>query len=392
MIILDTNILRSMSLHSSSADLIRALQAAHVAQTACPWVALEELIAQKALGYRKAHEAAVKALSDLESVTPWKAEAQVNSCDEDRHREHWRSQYSHLVNVIETSAEVLRQAVFREANLLAPCKLASGKHKTGSRDAAIWLTAVEYARDHPDETVYFVSANTRDFGDGTSYPPPMDADLEGIEDRFVHLTSLDDVVSRFAEPANVDMPQVEAALMLKESRIAVADLSRSVMPVTGVSNSRVERPCFECSIRTEVTGGLSAAVVQSWITPPEMVLDSVSNVSAYTIGEDVWCTATVRWLFRSFALMEQPTSIVKAGCAWETRVLMTPEKSDSRLTVIGSGVPRPITEEDFARFSGYYMLRTSPSEETPSDRTPLPEGLLEELIEGLRLLVREPKK
>ncbi|GAB3004540.1 hypothetical protein GCM10023080_082730 [Streptomyces pseudoechinosporeus] len=52
-------------------------------------------------------------------------------------------------------------------------------HDFGGRDAAIWLTAVEYAREHPEETVYFVSRNTKDFGDGTAYPPLMDQDLEG---------------------------------------------------------------------------------------------------------------------------------------------------------------------------------------------------------------------
>ncbi|MFI9248165.1 hypothetical protein ACIGXF_37675 [Streptomyces sp. NPDC053086] len=57
----------------------------------------------------------------------------------------------------------------------------------GARDAAIWLTAIEYAREHPDEKVYFVSKNTKDFGDGTAYPYPMNEDVAGFGERFVLL-------------------------------------------------------------------------------------------------------------------------------------------------------------------------------------------------------------
>lgn len=55
--------------------------------------------------------------------------------------------------------------------------------------------------------------NTRDFGDGTSFPFPMNEDLEGIEDRFVLLTSLSEVVQQFAEATEVDDEAVSSALM-----------------------------------------------------------------------------------------------------------------------------------------------------------------------------------
>ncbi|RSS97501.1 hypothetical protein EF919_03375 [Streptomyces sp. WAC02707] len=65
---------------------------------------------------------------------------------------------------------------------------------------------MEYAEEHPDETVFFVSANTKDFGDGTSYPYPMNKDIAdaGVADRFILMTSLDEVASHFTEPAEVD--------------------------------------------------------------------------------------------------------------------------------------------------------------------------------------------
>jgi hypothetical protein len=70
-----------------------------------------------------------------------------------------------VVDTIPTSEGVLRQDLFWEMNVLAPAKTdatSSRSVKTGSRDAAVWLSAIDYAADHPDETVYFVSSNTRD--------------------------------------------------------------------------------------------------------------------------------------------------------------------------------------------------------------------------------------
>ncbi|MGW3728328.1 PIN domain-containing protein [Streptomyces sp. NPDC000851] len=79
--------------------------------------------------------------------------------------------------MIETSESALR-----EANGVAPCKVNDGgkQTKTGFRDTAIWMSAIEYARINPEETVYFVSSNTRDFGDGTAYPDPMDQDVKTV--------------------------------------------------------------------------------------------------------------------------------------------------------------------------------------------------------------------
>ncbi|MER5474307.1 PIN domain-containing protein [Streptomyces sp. NPDC002685] len=90
-------------------------------------------------------------------------------------RRAWKRRWASVVETIPTSETALQQAFIREANGLPPCK-AQKDTKVGGRDAAIWLSAVEYARTHPDENVYFVSNNTRDFSDGTAYASPMSED------------------------------------------------------------------------------------------------------------------------------------------------------------------------------------------------------------------------
>ncbi|WP_329149404.1 PIN domain-containing protein [Streptomyces niveus] len=131
-------------------------------------------------------------------------------------RKHWRKKFGELVEVLPTSEVVMAQALFREANALPPCKQTgspNNKKKSGARDAAIWLTAVAYAHDHPNETVFFfVSDNTKDFGDGSSHAFPMKEDIAGLGERFVHLTSLGQLLDRFAQPAKVDQAQVSNRL------------------------------------------------------------------------------------------------------------------------------------------------------------------------------------
>lgn len=187
MIILDTNILRGISLKGVSADLIKTIRAAGVQQVAVPWTVMEELAAQQAVRYQGKYDDAHAALEALRKVTPWPLpQARMPDDEVERVRQLWRDVYSALVDVVPVSASVLQEAIFREANLLAPCKVVPVKGqdkqvKVGARDASVWLTAVEYAREHPEETVYFVSQNTNDLGDGSSYEQPMGADLQGLE-------------------------------------------------------------------------------------------------------------------------------------------------------------------------------------------------------------------
>ncbi|MFB6961856.1 hypothetical protein ACFCYB_33960 [Streptomyces sp. NPDC056309] len=135
---------------SSSADLLRTIKMVGSDRVGAPWMVMEELAAQQAIKYQELHERAAQALEALRQATPWGGglPVQLGCCDTERAREHWRSVWGDLVEVIPTSDKAVRQALFREANCLAPCR-ESKSQKIGSRDAAIWLSAVEYATEHP---------------------------------------------------------------------------------------------------------------------------------------------------------------------------------------------------------------------------------------------------
>ncbi|WP_030570887.1 PIN domain-containing protein [Streptomyces aureocirculatus] len=161
MTILDTSILRTFSPDSSTADLIQAIQQVGIESVTAPWMVLEELAAQQAIKYREKYETAAQSIEMLRRTTPWPIDVSLGPCKLDGVRAYWRSTWREVIETIPTSEEALREAAFREANALPPCKTSKGE-KTGSRDAAIWLSVMEYARKHPKDTVHFVSANTKD--------------------------------------------------------------------------------------------------------------------------------------------------------------------------------------------------------------------------------------
>lgn len=360
MIILDTCTLRECGLRSSSADLLRTIRQVGVQEVAVPWMVLEELAAQQAVKYQQKHEAARKASEALAEVTPWGASL-VAAPDPERVRRHWRAEYQAVVDVVPTSEGALREAAVREANALPPCKMSdSGKsQKTGFRDAAIWLSAIDYAKEHPRKTVYFVSSNVRDFGDGTSYRTPMDRDVEQLGGRFMHLTTLDDVVARFAQPAEVDQGAIVETLTSDESRAIIAE----------AAPGRVRRHAFAC------TTAKSWDFAAGWAATPTAVFDSVHDMHSYRIGSGQWSTATVRWIiFGLAALHGWPYE--PAACVWETRVLMSPASEETPLTILRHTEPDALKPSDTKRVPVHHWEYEFPKPLRLSQAMPWPAEVL----------------
>lgn len=348
MIILDSNILWGVTLENSTSDLLRALAAADV-RVAVPWVVLEELASQRTLEYVAAHEAASLAITRLERHVPWGELPSLGQAEQERHREHWRQVYRRMVEVIDPSPEALRTALFRESNVLAPCKRVGKGDKTGSRDAVIWLTAVEYARAHEDETVYFVSANTKDFGDGTDYPEPMRSDLAGIEDRFTHFTSLDEVVELFAKPAELDEGFLPAILARTEWTSIVADALADHLPKFDPNDGRewLDPDLAYTPLEEGQVGEVRSAL--GWFDPPSLAFDGATDMTAHSIDGQVWSTATVRWL--ALGLMQLTGHrLIPAANILETRLLVSQDESGAaRASILHSRPPRVLTAEEVSR-------------------------------------------
>ncbi|WP_455357091.1 PIN domain-containing protein [Streptomyces sp. SYSU K217416] len=280
-------------------------------------MSIEELAAQKALDYLDAHRVAARALRQLENKS-YREEPKLDGPDAEAVREKWRKKYASFIEVLPTSDNAIREGVYREANVLPPAGTKGDgekKVKVGARDVAIWLTAVEYAREHPDERVYFVSANHRDFTKGgTGYPPPMDSDIAGLGDRFVHLTNLGELLDTVAPQVEVDAADVRGLLGLHTEY--VTQTARRIWKGSGVITP------FD--VRTQ--GG--EVLAARWVFPDSVQAElvDVSDIKAYRLGTNSWVVAAARWQFVGLATAR--TAVEWGACVWETRILFPAQSGD----------------------------------------------------------------
>jgi hypothetical protein len=223
-----------------------------------PWIVQEELVAQRVLRHAEAHSAAVSATRDLNRVAPWLHELGPKPFNRSEASDYWRQAYERLFEIVETSGEVARQALLREANCEKPAKGADAKDKGGARDAAIWLSVVEYLKSNPDEKVYFVTANMRDFGNGSEFGAPMAEDIKGLEDRLAFLTSFGSVVSAFSTPLDIDEEHIEKNLAGGPANVAVVVHGRAPPPapygpaVSPSDRQRAGNPASQRQVQAEL--------------------------------------------------------------------------------------------------------------------------------------------
>jgi hypothetical protein len=234
----------------------------------------EEFVAHRVLRHVEAHAAAVSATRDLSRAAPWLREPGPGAFNRDEASDYWRKAYGRLFEILDTSGDAARQALLREANCEKPAKGPDAKDKGGARDAAIWLSAVEYLKGNPDEKAFFVTGNTRDFGDGSEFPAPMSDDIKGIEDRLQVLTSFDSVVSEFSTPLDIDEEDTERDLAdLLTSDTALSLLAGAVRDILaadpGLRGGNAVR-----SFLPEVgpSGGYPQINWSTWASDPKVIL------------------------------------------------------------------------------------------------------------------------
>ncbi|AKL68116.1 PIN domain-containing protein [Streptomyces sp. Mg1] len=371
MIVFDSNALFGLSPDAPKFDLLRALKRSGRHKVAIPWMVLEELVAQKVIRQDEAHQEAVSAIRALNRVTPWRQEAVPRAFDAEEARRYWRKKYGELFEIIETSGDVARQALSREAHCEKPAKGSDAKAKGGARDAAIWLSVIDYMTKNPGETIHFVSANTRDFGDGGSFQPPMGQDLKGLEDRLVLLTSFDAVVSEFTTPLEVDEKHIEdvlVGLLTREETLSPLESAvKDLLTARTGSWMGTEVNAFLAGFGA--TNGYAPVRWNAWLSTPKAFLRSVREVSGHRIGEEEWYTATVDWILVGYATrpatasLSIPTAAENTGriaCQLRTRLLFSSKPGESP-TVLQFWPPAALDPEEMAEWEPLVLEKMSAS-------------------------------
>ncbi|MGW5926990.1 PIN domain-containing protein [Streptomyces anulatus] len=363
MIILDTEAVRRMSFDSAEARLVRVIRESKTDRVALPWMAFEERLAQYVLAYEEAHRAAMSAHRTLGRMLPNSADvAAPTLTDSARARQLWDIRLRELVDIIPTPPEAFQEALRREANRLPPANVAT-KHKGGARDVAIWLSAVEYARTHPEEKVYFVSGNTTDFTDGKGpYPAPMDADRDRAGANFVHLSALSDVLEPLAPPVDVDLRDVEQRLRDHSRYVQVQALLTWGGGSEGLS--------FPVPALQQSTGKVAPVIFATErMLPFRTKLLKVFDAKAYRLGEDTWCTAKMRWQFIGEPAEDQGLEL--ACCTWTSHVMLSLAGESRVPQIFDPGFPEAPAGDDGIDWPEKRVKRYSIEEwaaRTPNDR------------------------
>lgn len=333
MIIFDTNAVNLLPPEGPRADIIRKLRQSGHHKVAVPWMVLEEMAAHQAHLYPVKHQSVVNTLDRLRDFLPWDLESSLEPLDLERFLDHWRAVYGDIFEVIETSNEAIRKGFQREAMALPPAKRAND-HSVGGRDAAIWFSILEYLGKNPEAHVHFVTNNTSDFGDGTTYPFPMDEDVRGLEGRLTRLKDFNDVVSKFTKEVSGKDAEVAATELLRSPPVqaGVVQAARGLSTLSGFAGLGDDGTAEEW---------------YAWCEEPEVELLSVTEVTGHEIENDVWYTAKARWLLYGLAFDETGTLVGNVASLWEIKILFS-TRDDETPTVLATDEPVSPDDDDDA--------------------------------------------
>ncbi|WP_329449266.1 PIN domain-containing protein (plasmid) [Streptomyces sp. NBC_01426] len=326
LIIFDTNAVNLLPPSGHRADIIRKLRQSGHHKVAVPWMVMEELVAHQTKHYPDKYRAVVNTLTKLREALPWELKSSLEPLDLNRLVAHWRSAYEEIFEVIGTSGDAARKALAREAMALPPAK-ATKDRSEGGRDAAVWFSILEYLEENPDAEVCFVTNNTKDFGDGATYPYPMNEDVRGLEGRLTRLTDFDAVVSKFTKLVSG-----------RDAEAATEELLRSLSVRERVSRTAVE-------VLSSPVGfvGLDTAKAsvqwRQWLASPEAELLSIADVLGHEIEGSVWYTANTRWLLHGVAANGDDEDVRYVSCVWEMKVLFSANGGDEAPTLLTPGEP-----------------------------------------------------
>ncbi|MFF8775473.1 PIN domain-containing protein [Kitasatospora sp. NPDC015120] len=306
-ILFDTNAINQVDLRNPRTDIVRALRRSGQ-RVGVPGMVLEELVAHQAKQYMAQRVKTVSELNKLRRGMPWspavgleEPELELEEC-----QVYWREAYSELFEVVPTSGEAALKALAREALALPPAKR-DAEPPEGGRDAAIWFTIIDYLQQNPGDDVYFVTANTKDFGDGVTLRYPMDQDIGENAGRLKRLKDFDAVVTAFTEPVDNGSAAAEVQRYLASEAVPpeigkLALAHRAVLGFPGIDSA---------GGTLDWTG---------WIAPPSAALLNVEKAVGHRIGDQVWCTAEPTWLLNGLATTVGGR-IKGVSCVWKIKLL-----------------------------------------------------------------------
>ncbi|MER7566047.1 hypothetical protein ABTZ93_24220, partial [Streptomyces sp. NPDC097941] len=193
----------------------------------------------------------------------------------------------------------------------------------------------------PQEGIFMIvlralSANTKDFGDGAAYPPPMDKDVADIADQFRLLPSMEEVVTQFATKTATDEASLRTLLDDEQTLRALigAATNGGWLPMNG---------SFDCTSRYGTGRDPVITPADGWVTAGFPKVAEIEELQSYRIGEQEWCMAVLRCHFTGFVVVEGRTQW--GACESTVSVLLPLDVSEPPLTLLRMERPQPVSAD-----------------------------------------------
>ncbi|MBU1044561.1 MAG: DUF4935 domain-containing protein [Candidatus Omnitrophica bacterium] len=166
-IVLDTNILRQdFFLKSNKFEMLIDFISKTDYQVVFPEVVYKEIVALYKRNLLEKHANLVKSYNDFKKDTAVPVEYKIPELEIDKQESEFVNNIKNMLkvkDVVPLNNNHLPYLVEKAINRIHPFT----EHRSEFRDALIWLCVLELAELEKEKTIFFISANTKDFADGT---------------------------------------------------------------------------------------------------------------------------------------------------------------------------------------------------------------------------------
>jgi hypothetical protein len=280
MIVLDTNALRSFAHDGPQIAVLRKLSASRSQRLLIPEIVYEEYVAQRQREIDTAVKRLLSAYDDLKRLTPWPGSRPPHMVDSREIAETYHGGgLTASFSVIEASPAAAVEAMSRETWRKAPAKTASEGSGSGARDALVWLTLLEHARQE-DPPVYFISADKAAFGGSAGLHAVLteEATRAGVE--VILLTKVEELFSalatRIPDPPDFDLTDADLKVRIREH------LYHSLAIIDVASQFGL--------LRAE-----QGVMTWNWRDRPDICMDRILSLQSYRVEGTDFTVAKTRW-------------------------------------------------------------------------------------------------
>jgi hypothetical protein len=304
-VVLDTNALPiRRGLNGTLWLSARKICELHDIEIVVPSIVVAETVNLRREGYAEAEGDFLTSLSKISKfydLQPIYVPSTQEICDE------WKNEIEQSLSIVIVNGDDAVEALEREASRVRPARNGSG-----ARDSAIWLTVLRRALT--DEVVYFISNNTKDFGNdgGIDLHQSLKGEIGSTSGSVCYLHSINDLIQLLADPVTV--PPLD---LVATAEILQTDIEDQLSVLPEVTN-HFENEGPDVAATTHVNITEASGTIAYGVGDRTLVLVSgkgSSNVE--TVSDSI----DMNFTFRAWIELDPASNEVIAGEVFQIAVI-----------------------------------------------------------------------